>query len=247
MKTSLTTSIGRALTRSFDDNTRRDVAVQENGNLSRPSRSLAVRSLVSMTASSRSLASKTSWLWRTLSANDEIRRVDISENVRLARLLRSKWNYHRVQLDMMRSNWSDRGRATAFVSTALRQIGVNVPKNRLIGGLNVSQVTWALSRHLQDYAGWRRFEDVSRFVAGDIVFTEKAPCCPEIPHHVFVFMGWENRERGIARVIDSNGFMVTRAMFGTGTSSCDHTTDQSPAAYALRAPHAVSALQRASA
>lgn len=199
---------------------------------------------------------------RALGAGRDPHASNDSANTELARLLSSTWSYHRVKADVWRQGKTARLRAAAFVSTALAYVGVHVPRDLVIDGLSAYSITWGLSRYLEEQRGWHRVSRIRDLVEGDIVFTEDAPCCPGIPHHVFVFMGWHDRARGLAYVTDNHGSSTISSMYGAGSSSRRrpvaandsvlHATahvapTDSPAAYALRAPTSTVRLLRASA
>lgn len=170
-----------------------------------------------------------------------------SDSSKLGHFLRKLRGYRRVQRAVVRRNRKHARRATAFVAEALRQVGVPVPHDRVIDGLGVSQVTWALSRYLRDDLGWQRIDAMAELSVGDIVFSADAHCCPGIPHHVMVFMGWHDVARGQALVVDNAGFLAIRDLGadaphhherGAGRDST--TTVDARFGYALRACTAVS-------
>jgi hypothetical protein len=121
-----------------------------------------------------------------------------------------------------------RNGCVAFVSTALRRVGVAVPERGLRDGEGVSRITRALTGFLEEELGWRRITHTRELRPGDLVFTSDAPCCPGYPAHVFVFEGWRSRARGIALATDNQGRRRTRPL--AGAPGIDRF------AYALRGP-----------
>lgn len=168
-----------------------------------------------------------------------------SDSGKLAGLLCKQRGYRRVLRTIARRNRKHLRRSAAFVAESLRQVGVSVPRERVIDGLGVSQVTWALSRHLRDELGWQRVDTMAGLRVGDVVFTADSHCCPGIPHHVMVFMGWHDAARGLALVVDNRGFLVVRDLRASARGHHHNeqksSTDDVDArfGYALRAPNAV--------
>jgi hypothetical protein len=162
----------------------------------------------------------------------------------LAQYLASKRNTSKVQRAV--AKWRKQARrrngCVAFVATALRHIGVPVPQNERIDGLAISHITLALSCYLRDRLGWQRVSDPFDLSPGDVVFTEDALCCPGLPAHVFVFLGWSDRARLIAHISDEHGNRQARPLRGTGSRPApvrghahSHAASaDAPFAYALR-------------
>lgn len=195
------------------------------------------------------------WSRESARGSDLARTVDglaDSDSTRLGHFLGKQRSYRRVLRALARRNRKHLRRSAAFVAEALREVGASVPRDRIIDGLGVSQVTWALSRHLRDNLDWQRIDTMAELSVGDVVFTADSHCCPGIPHHVMVFMGWHDAARGQALVVDNHGFLVVRDL---RASACEHhhserhsTTDEGAVdarfGYALRAPNAVRRPQR---
>jgi hypothetical protein len=167
----------------------------------------------------------------------------MTANSRLARYLASKRNAGKVQRAVARWRKQARRRngCVAFVTTALRHIGVPVPQDESIDGLALSHITLALSCYLQDRLGWQRISDPFELSPGDVVFTQDATCCPGLPAHVCIFLGWSDRDRLIARISDEHGHRQARPLRGTarpaparGHGHSPAASADSPFAYALR-------------
>jgi hypothetical protein len=126
--------------------------------------------------------------------------------------------YRAVRRDVLSWHKTTKNGCVAFASTALRRIGVDVPRD-------ASRLTLPLSEWLETH-GWTRVTDPAALLPGDLVFTER----PEFPWHVFVFHSWSDRDRRIARALDNIGFLAARPVLG------DAERDITPMAYALRAP-----------
>ncbi len=150
---------------------------------------------------------------------------------RLARSLATAADYRALRRAVLAWHHTTRNGCAAFVSTALRNVGIDLPLDRRIEGLNPSRITLGLAMFLRD-AGWQRIDDPDALAPGDIVFSVDDPCCAGFPAHVFLFAGWDGaagRRHRIARVIDNQGFRHPRPL-------ADRDGPASPFAYALRAP-----------
>lgn len=157
--------------------------------------------------------------------------VEPALGARLARSLATSADYRALRREVLAWHHTTRNACAAFVSTALRDVGVDLPLDRRIDGLNPSRITLGLAEFLLDQ-GWQRSEDLDALAPGNVVFTTDAPCCPGFPAHVFVFTGWDGRggrRAHRALVIDNQGFRHPRAL-------TDADGPASPFAYALRAP-----------
>lgn len=133
-------------------------------------------------------------------------------------------NYNKVKKDVLGWHKTTRNGCAAFVSTALRHVGVDVPQNEKRDGWSISRITFALSDYLEKELGWKRVESMEQLKPGDVAFTTG------YPDHVFVFAGWKDRDESIAKAIDNKGFLVRRPL------SPEPETEVSAFAYALRAP-----------
>lgn len=158
-------------------------------------------------------------------------------NTRLARLLQSERDYRRVWRlalhPMLPPTQRPRRGCVPFVAAALAEVGVVVPRKLRIDGLPVARVTLALSRYLEEQRNWRRIERVDDLRPGDIAFTRDAQCCPGIPDHVFVFMGWSDRQQQVALAVDDQGFIHPRPLFPGQEPALGHDA-LSGFAYGLR-------------
>lgn len=137
-----------------------------------------------------------------------------------------KRNYKRVKREVLAWHKTTKNACVAFVSTALRDLGLDVPRDAKVDGESVSRLTLPFSRWLEEHLGWTRVDEVDALVPGDVVFTEE----PEYPWHVYVFHSWEDEAARTARVLDNQGFLKVRDVLGTGPGNF------TPFAYALRAP-----------
>ena len=138
----------------------------------------------------------------------------------------TKKHYRSVKKEVVGWHKTTKNACVAFVSTALRRIGVDVPRDAEVDGEKVSRLTRPLSIWLEDRLGWQRIDDVDALLPGDVVFTENA----EYPWHVYVFHSWKDADARIARVIDNQGLLNERDVLGSGEGNF------TPFAYALRAP-----------
>ncbi len=135
-----------------------------------------------------------------------------------------KQNYKQVRRDVLEWHGTTRNGCVAFVSTALRNVGMDIPVRGKRDGWGVSRITFALSDYLEEEHGWTKMADVAELVPGDIVFTDG------YPDHVFVFHSWNNERKRIASVIDNQGFAIRRPMHPKPGS------DVAAFSYALRPP-----------
>jgi hypothetical protein len=147
-------------------------------------------------------------------------------NDRLVSWYGQKRHYKAVRREVLDWHKTTKNACVAFVSTALRDLDVDVPLDAEVDGESVSRLTRPLSRWLEDHLGWTRVTDVDDLRPGDVVFTEAA----EYPWHVYVFYSWSDREAHLARVLDNQGFLNERDVLGTGPGNF------TPFAYALRSP-----------
>jgi hypothetical protein len=112
----------------------------------------------------------------------------------VARLLDHDDGYRAVVGDVLRWHRTRSRGCVAFVATALRHVGFDVPDSRPGGPWsNPARVTFSLDAYLAK-EGWVRVAEASELVPGDLVFTDGAP------DHVMVFQGWADRDEAIAVV-----------------------------------------------
>lgn len=145
----------------------------------------------------------------------------------LATYVGSPTNDRAVRREVRAWHRTMRNGCVAYASTALRRIGVDIDEKGKLDGDGISRLTRGFSRHLEEKLGWTRVTDATKLRAGDLVFT--VDVIPEYPAHVFVFHGWVDRKRAIARISDNTGHKRSRPLFPEGG-------DLDPFAYALRAP-----------
>jgi len=145
-------------------------------------------------------------------------------NQKLVDYYAQRANYDRVYDDVMGWFGTTKNACVAFMSTAMRQVGLAVPKG------DTSLVTLDLSRWLEG-RGWTRSRSADALRPGDVVFSEDDPSWPGYPAHVFLFHSWVDRAAGIGKVVDNQGFLIDRNIVGYGC--CGKT----PMAYFLRAPN----------
>jgi hypothetical protein len=132
---------------------------------------------------------------------------------RLARYYSVAANYARVKREVLRWHGTTRNGCVAFVSTALREVGVDIPERGVRNGYGISRITFTLSNYLEHELGWERVAHAAALRGGDVVFTTG------YPDHVFVFHAWADRRRWVAVVIDNQVFLGARALFPAATST----------------------------
>lgn len=146
----------------------------------------------------------------------------------LARYVGSAAHDRAVRREVKRWHHTMTNGCVAYASTALRHVGVDIDEKGKLDGDGISRLTRGFSRHLEQHLGWTRITDAKALRPGDLVFT--VDVIPEYPAHVFVFHGWVDKRRAIARISDNTGHKKSRPLFPGPDSDID------PFAYALRAP-----------
>ena len=142
----------------------------------------------------------------------------------------SSRGYRIVKRDALAWHHTTRNACVAFASSALRHIGVAVPRPGPDGTEAISRLTGPFVQYLENDLGWSRVTDVATLQRGDLLFTTDAPCCPGYPAHVVVMLGWRDQARGIVRIVDNGGRDRDRPLAG------DESRDLDPFAFALRPP-----------
>ena len=159
-------------------------------------------------------------------------------NARLFALLQSEHNYRRIwrlaSHPMLPPTRRPRRGCVPFLTAALGQVGVEVPRTARIDGLAVARVTLGLARFLEEKLCWRRIERVAALRPGDVIFTRDAPGCPGMPDHVFVFMGWADRTGAVALAVDDQGYTHPRSLFPAPDAA--HNSASSAFGFGLRTP-----------
>lgn len=153
-----------------------------------------------------------------------------SINAKLFAYYSVRANYNKVYDSVMGWYGTTSNGCIAFMSEALRQVGVAVPKKSGLGGEPISLVTKPFSYYLEHNLGWKRINKASDLLPGDVVFTIDAPRWPSWPAHTYMFHSWADKANGTGRVVDNQAFTHNRNIFGYGSYNF------SPFAYALRAP-----------
>jgi hypothetical protein len=162
-------------------------------------------------------------------ATAEARRAPPSTGATLARYVAAPANDRALRKDVKRWHHTLTNGCVAYASTALRHIGVEIDERGKLDGDGISRLTRGFSRHLEEHLGWQRVIDPETLAPGDLVFTTDVSCCPGYPAHVYVFHGWIDRRKQVARISDNTGHRRSRPLFPT-------RADLDPFAYALRAP-----------
>ena len=115
----------------------------------------------------------------------------------------------------------------AFMSTALRLAGFQIPELVNDRGESTHTVTKPFSDYLEKRLGWTRIKNADSLISGDIVFT-KPNDNSSYPAHTYMFHSWVDKTRGTGLVIDNQGFLKSRNI--TGYNDYQFT----PFSYALR-------------
>lgn len=149
---------------------------------------------------------------------------------RLADRYGSPRGYRAVKRAALAWHHTTRNACVAFASTALRDVGVAVPRPGPDGTEAISRLTKPFVEYLEQDLGWQRITDTADVRRGDLLFTTDAPCCPGYPSHVVVMLGWRDQAKGVARVADNVGRDLDRPLAG------DEARDLDAFAFALRPP-----------
>ena len=139
-------------------------------------------------------------------------------------------NYKKVHTQVMGWFGTTSNACVAFMSTALRNAGLPVPRSLNSKGYNISTWTAALSEYLEFTVGWSRVTTLRDLSPGDIVFTLDIDGSRGTPAHVFLFVEWIDDASSWARVVDNQGFLHKRNL------SSYNGGNFTPFQYALRAP-----------
>ena len=134
----------------------------------------------------------------------------VGVNGRLLAYYSNADNYRTVHAQVMSWFGTTSNGCVAFMSTALRNSGVPVPRALNAKGYNISTWTAALAEYLEFQLGWIRLTQLKDLRPGDIAFTLDLDGTPGIPAHVFLFVEWTDDRSSWARVIDNQGFLHKR-------------------------------------
>lgn len=96
-----------------------------------------------------------------------------------------------------------RNGCVAFLSTALRHVGVQVPIDGVIAGKGVSINTEGFEAYLRDSLFWEGISDAAELLPGDLVISQDREGVPGHPDHVYMFHGWQDKVTSVAWVIDN--------------------------------------------
>lgn len=151
-----------------------------------------------------------------------------SFNRKLAVFYSNQSNYNKVYDDVMNWYGTKTNACVAFMSTAIRMAGLDIPKYGYYKGERISLVTLPFAGYLEDKLKWKRIEKADDLKSGDVVMTEDDRNWPGYPAHTYMFYSWSNKAKSIGNVIDNQGFIHERNIFGYGDYNF------TPFAYALR-------------
>jgi lysozyme family protein len=134
-----------------------------------------------------------------------------SATARLHRFYSVEGNYQSVYDDVMEWRGTTYLSCVAFLSTALRFSGYEVP--RILD--DTGHQTWEWTQSLSNYLisqGWHKSENANELEPGDVVFTIATGTGDEagVPDHVYMFSGWDDEDRENAWVIDNQKFLHLR-------------------------------------
>jgi hypothetical protein len=150
-------------------------------------------------------------------------------NTRLLTYYSQRANYNAVYDDVMGWYGTTSDGCVAFMSTALRHVGVSIPRTKDESGYNVSLWTASFAHYLQHDLAWTRIQNPRDLAGGDVVFSLDSPRGSGIPGHVFMFHSWSNLSGGVGNVVDNQGFLHERnIIYGS--------TEFTAFGFALRSP-----------
>ena len=156
----------------------------------------------------------------------EEKRNKLHDNYKLMEFLKSKQNYSKLERTVKKWYRPNKSNGcVAYLSTALRMIGVRVPFKQ-IKGSNISLVTHVFSDYLEKKLNWMKISEHNELKPGDIVFTKHNKAGR--PAHTYVFVRWSDKQKGIAHVVDNQGHNHKRNIYKSGTYNF------TPFKYALR-------------
>jgi lysozyme family protein len=141
--------------------------------------------------------------------------VDNGINYRLHSYYSKESNYEAVYDNVLSWYGSTSNGCVAFVSSALRLSGFNVPIELNDEGYNISLWTGALSDYLEQ-KGWSKSFSPETLMPGDVVFTDDGGHGDGVPMHVYVFSRWHDASKRVAWVIDNQKFTHRRNIFAGG-------------------------------
>ena len=126
--------------------------------------------------------------------------------VEAARRVEREAGYRAAIRELMGWHGTRHNGCAAFVTTALRGVGFDVPDQRLDGPWsNPARLTFSLDAYLER-AGWSRVDDPAALISGDVVFTAGAP------DHVMLFHRWADAGALVALVSDNQRRRYRRAL-----------------------------------
>jgi peptidoglycan hydrolase-like protein with peptidoglycan-binding domain len=151
-------------------------------------------------------------------------------NKKLVKFYSTAAGYKKV-FDQVVHGWfgTTHNACVAFVTTALKDVGVKFPANGGKWG-NVRTFTTDMSRYLQQHEHWKKISSGGALKPGDVVLTQPEPGL-SFPAHTYMFKGWADKAHSVALVVDNQGFTHKRNI-NAGGGGFNFT----PFAYALRAP-----------
>lgn len=148
-------------------------------------------------------------------------------NQKLLKFYSTDAGYKQVYIDVMSWYGTTSNGCAAFVSSALRAVGVAVPHGNGTNGYDVSLVAQSLAEWLLEQ-GWQKITKSADLQPGDIIVTKDNPEYPGFAAHIFMFVDWETKTDGTGVCIDNQGFTHARNIVGSAEYS------YTPWSYALR-------------
>jgi len=141
--------------------------------------------------------------------DSELPLISSIPNAELDAFYADRANYRAVKKEVAEWFPFDENACTAFMTTALRQAGMQIPNAMIWNGetgpdrqrVSIWINTSGLAQYLIRKAGWRKITDVNDLRPGDIVFTRPAERgasdfhTPLHPRHAYMFHGWKNKPR----------------------------------------------------
>lgn len=123
-----------------------------------------------------------------------------------------KANYDKVHTDVMGWYGTTKNGCVAFMSTAMRHVGVSISKSEKLDGNSVSLWVPSFSKFMEQKLQWIKFDKHEFLEPGDVVISEGFA-------HTYMFQGWKNQAKGLGLVVDNQGFTHERNIFGYGSGN----------------------------
>jgi hypothetical protein len=145
----------------------------------------------------------------------------------------TKENYDAVSRDVISWFGQTKIGCVAFLSTALRFMGVALPVNGIYEGDLLSLDTKPFVNHLLNELHWQKIENLAEGKPGDIGVTVDDSVFRGYPTHVYMLSRWISQPESVVEVIDNQGFAHPRTL-QTTPANISKYGEFDPTAYFIR-------------